>query len=270
MLSILAALQVLVLAQAAEPPRLVTPEEAVGNDAAVATTIAQGGTAAPAQGGTAASAQGGTAAAAAPAQGKTAARPAATPERPRIPSLLSAEPLGGASAAFAWAGWSSLGIAYALGVTPIDDLGGFIDLDWATTEWRLGALYRRPFGQSGSWDLAGRISLAWYANSGSSWAYAGNHYDRGLEIAPALLISKRAGTGVLSFSAEFPMIITVHYGGGFLFLPKATASYELPLIEAVTVGARAAIGYRAGSGSAPLATGRGEFEFLVLASYLIL
>ena len=262
MLSILAALQVLVLAQVAEPPRLVTPEEAAGQEAAVATSIAQGGTAAP----VATAAQGATAAPVAPAQGKVAA----TPERPRIPSLLSAEPLGGASAGFAWAGWSSLGVAFAVGVTPIDDVGGFLDLDWATTEWRLGALYRRPFGQTGSWDLGGRISLAWYADSGSSWAYAGNHYDRGLEISPALVISKRASTGVLSLSAEFPMVITVHYGGGSLFLPKAAASYELPLIQAVTVGARAAIGYRAGSGSAPLATGRGQFEFLVLASYLIL
>ena len=49
MLSILAALQVLVLAQAAEPPRLVTPEEAVGDDAAIATSVAQGTAAPPAE-----------------------------------------------------------------------------------------------------------------------------------------------------------------------------------------------------------------------------
>jgi hypothetical protein len=155
-------------------------------------------------------------------------------------------------------------------VSPVDDIGGYLDFDWAKTEWRLGALYRRPLAKTGDWDFGFRIGVAWYANSGSTWIYSENHYDRGIEIAPALALSKHTGAGLLSVSGELPMVVTFHYGGGFLFSPKLAGAYELPLVPAVTVGARVAVGYRAGSGDAPLATGRGELQFLVLASYQVL
>jgi hypothetical protein len=38
----------------------------------------------------------------------------------------------------------------------------------------------------------------------------------------------------------------------------------------MTVGARFGAGYRAGAGDAPLRTGRGELQFLVLATYQLL
>lgn len=182
-------------------------------------------------------------------------------------SLLSAEPLGGNAAALAWAGWSSLGLAYAMGITQRDDVGGALDFDWAKTELRLGAFYRRPLGTAGPFDMAGRLGLAWYANFGGGWIYGANHHDRGLELAPALVLSTRSAGGIFSLSAEFPITITVLHDSGLLFIPRVAASYEAPLYDELTIGVRAALGYRAGAGDAPLSNGRGDVQFLVLAGY---
>ncbi|WP_242343761.1 hypothetical protein [Anaeromyxobacter terrae] len=201
--------------------------------------------------------------AASPAPG-TATRP------PRTLSLLSAEPLGGGSATLAWAGWSSLGIAWAQGLTPQDDLGAFADLDWAKTELRLGGFYRRPLGTAGGFDLAGRVGLAWYANFGGEWIHDENHKDRGVELAPALVLSKRAIGGVISLSGETPVTVTTRYDAGVLFTPRAAASYETPLYDELTVGVRAAIGFRVGAGDAPLRDGMADLQFLVLAGYQVL
>ena len=194
-----------------------------------------------------------------PAQG----RPAATQQL----SLFSAEPLGGNAAAVAWAAWSSLGAAYAMGITQRDDLGAAFDLDWAKTEMRLGAFYRRPLGTAGSFDMAGRLGLSWYANFGGGWIYSDNHSDRGFELAPALVFSTHGGGGIFSLAGEFPITVTVDHGGGMLFTPRAAASYEAPLYDELTIGVRAALGYRAGAGDAPLSNGRGDVQFLVLAGY---
>ena len=266
MLASLAALQLLVAAQVAAPPKPVTPDEAVPP---AAEAPAPGGEAAPA------------AQAAPPTPAPAPAQPAspvpapqtkaaAALARPPFPSLLSAETLRGASAALAWAGWSSLGAAYEVGITREDDLGGFLDLDWAKSEFLIGVTYRRSFVASPEYDLAGRLSGSWYTNFGSTYVYSDNHSDRGLRLAPALVISTRAGGGVAALSGEAPMTVTWKYKSGFLFEPKVAASYETPLYPRVTLGARVGIGYRAGSGDAPLRTGRGELEFLVLAGYHIL
>jgi hypothetical protein len=185
-------------------------------------------------------------------------------------SLLSAEPLGGNAAALAWAAWSSLGVAYAMGITPRDDLGAEFDLDWAKTEMRLGAFYRRPLGTAGPFDMAGRLGLSWYANFGGGWIYSDNHSDRGFELAPALVFSTHGGGGIFSLAGEFPITITVHHGGGMLFTPRAAASYEAPLYDELTIGVRASLGYRAGAGDAPLSNGSGDVQFLVLAGYRVL
>ena len=66
------------------------------------------------------------------------------------------------------------------------------------------------------------------------------------------------------------MTVTLKYKSGFLFEPRLGVSYEMPLMPQVTVGARVALGYRAGAGDAPLSTGRGEVQFLVVAGYQLL
>ena len=245
MLATIAALQLLVLSQVSPPPKEVTPDETP--------TTGQGAPPANAQN--------------PPLPDKPAA---AAPARPRQLSLLSGESLGGGSVVQAWAGWKSVGIAYAQGITKQDDLGAYLDLDWSTAEMRLGALYRRPLGQAGVFDMAARLSLAWYQNFAATWVHEENHSDRGVEFVPGLSLSKPMSGGVFSMLGEAPMTITTKYGSGFLFSPRFSVAYEAPLYPELTLGARLGIGYRAGSGDAPLTDGAAEFMFLVLATYQIL
>jgi hypothetical protein len=240
MLATIAALQLAVLSQVAPPPREITAADAAA-EAAVP-----------------------------PAAGSPPQAGPAAPPRPRQLSLLSAEPLGGGSTALAWAGWSSLGIQYGQGITERDDLGALADFDWATSELRLGAFYRRPLGRAGDLDMAGRLSVAWYLNFGADWIHEENHSDRGIEVVPGLTFSHRAAAGILSAIAEAPLVVTTRQGAGLLFLPRFSLAYEAPLYADVTVGARLGAGYRAGSGDAPLKEGSAELLFLVVASYQLL
>jgi hypothetical protein len=200
-----------------------------------------------------------------------AAREAARKEpRPRQQSLLSAESLRGGSAALAWAGWSELGATYAIGFSERDDLGALLSFDWAKSEFRLGVLYRRALGLAGSFDLGGRLTVAYYSNLGATYIYEENHSDRGFEVVPGVSLSRRAASGIFSILGEAPMTLTGKYDTGFLFSPRASVAYEALLYPEVTVGARIGIGYRAGAGDAPLDEGRGELQFLVLAGYQLL
>ncbi len=269
MLATVAALQLLALAQISGPPKLVTPEEAP--------PPASGEQGAPPPDG--GGAPGAPPAAEAPPPERPAAgapplpsrRPAlATAERPRQASLLGAEPLRGASAALVWAGWSSLGAAYAIGFSQEDDLGVFLDYDWAKTESRIGLFYRRPLGKAGPFDMAGRLAASWYTNFGAGYVYSDNHSDRGVDVTPALVLSRRAVGGLFSATAEAPMTVTMKYRAGFLFSPRLSLAFEVPLYPQVTVGARVGAGYRAGAGDAPLREGRGELQFLVVAGYQLL
>ncbi len=183
------------------------------------------------------------------------------------PSLLSASSLQGGSAALAWFGWSSFGALWGEGVTKRDDLGAQLTFDWSTTELRLGGWYRRPLGSAGAFDIAGRLALSWYADFGTHWAQTGNKSDRGFELAPALLASAPGAGGVFSVAGELPMAVTVYRSGGFFVHPNLWVAYETPLYDPVSVGVRAGIGYRAGSGDAPMKTGRTNLEFLLLAGY---
>ncbi len=259
MLATFAALQFLVLAQVSGPPKLVTPEEAPPS------AVAAEGRAAPEPLPPTAEEP----AAPGEASPRTRGRSAA-PERSRQQSLLSAEPLRGASAALAWAGWSSLGAMYAIGFTDRDDAGVFLDYDWAKSESRIGALYRRPLAKAGPFDMAGRLAVAWYVNFGAGYFYDENHSDHGLEVTPALVLSQHGAGGIFSGLAEAPMTVTMKYRAGFLFSPRVSVAFEMPLYESVTVGARVGLGYRAGSGDAPLREGRAELQFLVLAGYQVL
>lgn len=201
-------------------------------------------------------------------------RPAAVippkPSHPRQLSLLSAEPLGGGSASLAWMGWSSLGIMYGQGVSARDDLAGFLDFDWSRTEMRLGLFYRRPLGMAGTFDMAGRLSAAWYANFGGHWIHDENHSDRGIEITPGLSLSTRGAGGIFSGILDGPITITTRDSAGLLFSPRFTLAYEAMLYQDVTIGARVGVGYRAGAGDAPLPEGSTELIFLVVAGYQLL
>ena len=194
--------------------------------------------------------------------------PAAGAE-PAVPSIWSAKPLEGGSVASAWAGFAGLGVAYAQGVTEVDDLGVLVDLDWATTELRLSSLYRRPLGTLGGWDLAGRITAGWYAGFGSTWVEDGNRSDRGIDVAPAAVLSHPLAGGKLSLSAELPITFTLRRNGGVLLRPQAWVGYEVGLWSDVALGARAMVGWRKGLGDAPLPEPAAQLAFLVTATYRV-
>jgi len=187
-------------------------------------------------------------------------------------SLQSAQPLRGASLASAWVGWSALGLAYAQGVSDRDDLGGYGDFDWATTELRIAALWRRPFSSASGdgWTAGFRLGLGWYADFGGTLVHGDNRSDRGVELAPAAIASRAMAGGVLALSAELPFTFTLWRGGGLLFRPHFAVGYETPLWRDLSLGARAGLGWRAGSGGAPLPEGRGEVRFLALATYRVM
>jgi hypothetical protein len=205
--------------------------------------------------------------------------PAATPSQAsrtaeaaaplRIPSLLGAESLDGGSAAMAFAGFSTLGLAYGQGLTRLDDLGASAELDWGSTELWLSAFWRRPLGTPSGWDLAGRFRLGWYLDFGGTWIHDDNRADRGVLLAPALILSTRAGEGLVSLAAELPLTFTSWRGGGYLLAPSASVAYETPLYGALTIGVRAAVAWRGGGGEAPMRSGRLEPELLVLAGYRV-
>jgi len=206
----------------------------------------------------------------------TAQQPPATPPgarakaAPTLPSLLSAEALGGTSAALGWVGWSTLGAAWGQGVTPSDDLGAFGDFDWTTTEMRLGGWWRRPLGNEGGFKLAGRLGVSWYLDFGTHWAHEGNHGDRGLQVAPALIGSAPGAGGVFTVTGDLPLTWTFWHGGGLLFQPRLSVAYEAALYDQLTIGARTGLGARAGSGGAPISNAQGTFEFVVLVGYRLL
>ncbi len=189
--------------------------------------------------------------------------------RLRIPSLLGAESLDGGTAAMAFAGFASLGVAYGQGVTTLDDLGASAELDWSSTELWLSAFWRRPLGTLSGWDLAGRVRLGWYLDFGGTWIHDDNRADRGVLLAPALILSTRAGEGLVSLAAELPFTSTSWRGGGYLVAPKASLAYETLLYGDLTLGVRAAVSWRGGGGEAPMRDGRIEPELLVVAGYRI-
>jgi len=185
------------------------------------------------------------------------------------PSLLGAESLDGGSLATAWAGVASLGVAYGQGINRQDDLGAEAEFGWATTELWLSAFWRRPLGLLGGWDVAGRLRLGWYADLGGTWIHDDNRADRGLLVAPSLILSTRAGEGLVSTAAELPLTFTFWRGGGFVVAPKVSLAYEVPLYGQLTVGVRAAVAWRGGGGGAPMRAGQFEPELLVLAGYRV-
>lgn len=195
--------------------------------------------------------------------------PRTIPTPPTQLSLLSAEPLGGGSAMLAQAGWSQLSFLYAQGITPQDDLGGFVDLDWSTTELHLGLFYRHPFRAVGPFAMAGRFELAWYKDFGGTWFHDSNHEDRGLEANPGVSLSQRTRSGIVSIIGEVPLTLTLRADRGILFRPRVSLAYEAPLYDGYTLGARVGIGYRGGAGDAPISGSRAELTFLLVGGYRV-
>lgn len=210
------------------------------------------------------------AAAAALALAAPPAAPAPEAAPAKLTSLLAAESLEGGSLASAWAGYGSLGVAYGQGVSPKDDLGGSLEFDWTSTELWLGAFWRRPFTKVSGWDMAFKLRVAWYADFGGTWIHDDNLSDRGLLVGPSLLVSTRSGDGLVSAAFDLPLTFTFWRDGGFILAPKASLGYETSLYGPVTIGVRAAVGWRGGGGDAPMRAGRFEPELLVLAGYNVL
>lgn len=200
-----------------------------------------------------------------------AGAPAAAPEAAplAIPSLLSAESLDGGSQAVAWAGYSSLGLAYGQGLSVQDDVGAAADFDWSSTELRLMAFWRRPLATAGGWQVGGRLGAGFYLDFGSTWIHSSNQADRGLTVAPSLILSTRAADGLVSATADLPVTFTYWRGGGYLFIPKVSVAYETPLYGPFTVGVRAAVAWRRGGGDSPMNSGMLEPELLVVAGYRV-
>jgi hypothetical protein len=159
---------------------------------------------------------------------------------------------------------------YGIGFTERDDGGFLLSHDWAKSETRVGAFWRRPLSKAGPFDMAFRLAVAWWVNSGATFIFDENHSDRGFEVAPGLSLSRPTTGGVLSILVDAPMIVTGKYDTGFLFTPRAAFAFETPLDPSFSVGARAGAGYRAGAGDAPLKDGRGELQFVVFAGYQLL
>ncbi len=190
----------------------------------------------------------------------------AEPQRP-LPSLLSAEPLRGASLFSASFGWPRVRAAYAQGVSSGTDLGGFVDFDYSTTELRAGVSYRgQVVPRAPPFEGALRLSLAWYHGWGSQWLYHDNHPDEGFEIGAGLSYSRRGAGGVISLLADVPLTVTLRKDGGALLSPRAAFAYETPLYGKLTVGLQLGLGARFGVGNAPVKRGMAEVTVLGLVS----
>ena len=199
--------------------------------------------------------------------------PAAPAEAPLpvVPSLVSAEPLRGASLIEGYAGWPRLRLAYAQGLSHTSDLGGFADFDYSTTEFRAGLAYRGALiPPAPPFDGALRFSLAWYHDSGSTWLYKGNHVDDGVYVGLGVSYSRGGQAGLFSLLADVPITVTFAKDGGVLVNPKASFAYEMPLYGPITVGVQVGLGLRFGYGYAPQKEAAGEFTLLGLASYRVL
>ncbi len=186
---------------------------------------------------------------------------------PPLPSLLSADPLRGESLLSVSAGFPRFRLAYARGVGPTTDLGGFADLDYTTSELRAGLSYRgKLIPPAPPFEGALRLWVAWYHDGGSRWIYRHNHPDQGVELGAGVSYSRRRAGGVLSLHGDVPVTVTFRKTGGVFVSPEATAAYELPLQGPLTIGLQVGLGFRVGIGYAPLREGAGDFTVLALAS----
>jgi hypothetical protein len=189
------------------------------------------------------------------------------PSPPPFPSLLSAEPLRGASLLSVTAGWPRVRLAYAKGLSRTSDLGGFAELDYTTGELRAGPTYRgKVIAPAPPFEGALRLWVAWVHGDGARWLYHNNHPDQGVELGAGVSYSRRGAGGLVSLLGDVPVTITFRKTGGAYLSPRAALAYETPLFGPFTIGLQLGLGLRVGFGYAPLREGAGEVTLLGLAS----
>lgn len=190
------------------------------------------------------------------------------PERmPGFVSLLGGHTLEGGSAAFAWGGWSTLGAAYAQGTSPRDDLGVLLEFDWASTELYAGGLWRRGLGRSGTWDAAVTARVTFWASLGAEHVYSDNARDAGIELHPAIALSRPAARGEVALRLDTPVVLTFRGDNGAFFQPRLSIGYEAPLYGDYTLGVLGGVGLRVGAASAPMTDLRSDISLLLVAGW---
>ena len=194
-------------------------------------------------------------------------------EAPRFASLQGGETLGvgNTEAAFA-AGFSSLSVAWAQGLSEAVDYGAVLEVDWLTSELLLGGLYRDLFARSGAVSLALRARGGLYADFGATWGAARNRSDAGLGLVPGVALSLRTARGVLSAAADVPLTLTFERGGGYAVGLRGSVAFETPLWGDLLAGARVGVGELWSGSGAPFANDspRTTVDLVALLTYKLL
>ncbi len=207
-----------------------------------------------------------------PASGESPAPPpgevAASASAP-LPSLQGGASLGRGGVTWAFGlGWPLAFGTYAQGIGDRDDLGGGLEVDWASSEFLLSGLWRREIARAGGSHLGLRVRLGLYACFGATWVWSDNPSDLGIQLSPGLAWSLDTPSGVLSVGGDVPLTWTFERGGGWIAAPRLAVSFETPLWTDVSLGARAGAGLRGAGGGAPGADqDRFQVEVTVLATW---
>jgi hypothetical protein len=199
----------------------------------------------------------------APLLGRTAAAPVKGDD---FPSLLGGETLRGGTVLQGTAGFATLSVAYAQGLTERDDLGASARVDWSTSEVVLGGFWHRHLARLEGWDLAGRLGAGWYLDGGSTLIYDRNLPDRGFQLTPGLVASSR-GAGLLSAALDVPFTITTWRGGGTWLAARFSVAYEAALYDQLALGVIGSLAWRGGTSGAPMRAGQVLPELLVTATW---
>jgi hypothetical protein len=188
----------------------------------------------------------------------------------RMPSLVGGETLGaGGSALTATAGFPSVGVAWAQGMSPTLDAGAALELELALTELFLGPTLRLSLARRGDTAIAFAARAGLYADLGADWAVSRNRANHGIQVAPAIAVSTRSPAGGLVTAAfELPISATIRHGGAVI-APRVSAAYEAPVYGDLSLGVRVGASVRAASGGAPLADRDARFgvSLTALATY---
>ncbi len=187
----------------------------------------------------------------------------------RVPSLQGGASLGAGAATWSFGlGWPYLLATYAQGVGDRDDLGGGLEVDWASSEFLVGGLWRRELAGGGGSHLGLRLRLGVYACFGATWIWSDNRSDLGVQLSPGVAWSLDTPSGVLSVGGDVPVTWTFERGGGWIAGARLAVSFETPLWSDVSVGARTGGSLRGAGGGAPGAgDDRFQFELTILASW---
>jgi hypothetical protein len=173
------------------------------------------------------------------------------PERPPE-TLAGAGALG--SGGVAWlteVGYPVLALTYGQGISDLDDLGGTARISWTTGEMLLGVLWRRELWRDGGRTAFRLVAGPWF-DFGATWIYPENQANVGLEVAPGLAWTTPAGAGLASVTGDLALTWAFQRGMGVAASPRLGASYEVPVMPDVTLGARVQLWIRWGSGSAAI------------------